>query len=100
MLVSGGGGGLPPAWPHVSGAILERSGFVRITTRELRHASLNRKNSLMHNISSIAAIHNMLQQHTCITSLGIHNIYKQKGAKHVQAHTYHIVSYITPTKWF
>jgi ribosomal protein L11 methylase PrmA len=63
----------------------------------------------MHNISFIAAIHNMLQQHTCITlskkhtcitSPGIHNIYKQKGAKHVQAHTYHIVSYITPTKWF
>jgi hypothetical protein len=45
MLGSGGGGGLPPAWPRVSGAILERSGFVRIITRKLRHASKNKKNS-------------------------------------------------------
>jgi hypothetical protein len=29
MLGSGGGGGLLPAWPHVSGAILERSYWVR-----------------------------------------------------------------------
>jgi hypothetical protein len=54
----------------------------------------------MHSISSIVAMHNMLQQHTCITSPGMHNIYKQKGAKHVQAHTYRRVSYITHTKWF
>jgi hypothetical protein len=29
MLGSGGGGGLSPAWPRVSGAILEKSGLVR-----------------------------------------------------------------------
>jgi hypothetical protein len=45
MLGSGGGGGLPPAWARVSGAILERNELVRITTNELRHASMNRKNS-------------------------------------------------------
>jgi hypothetical protein len=50
-----------------------------------------KRTQLMHNISSIVAMHNMLQQHTCITSPGIHNIYKQKGAKHVQAHTYQVV---------
>jgi hypothetical protein len=54
---------------------------------------------LMHNIASMATIHNMLQQ-PCIASPGIHNIYKQKSAKHVQAHTYHIASYITHSKWF
>jgi hypothetical protein len=45
MLGSGGGGGLPPAWPYVSGAILERSDFVRITTSVLRYASMNGKSS-------------------------------------------------------
>jgi hypothetical protein len=29
MLGSGGGGGLPPAWPRVFGAILEKSDLVR-----------------------------------------------------------------------
>jgi hypothetical protein len=45
MLGSGGGGGLPPAWPRVSGAILERRLFVRITTSVLRYTSMNEKNS-------------------------------------------------------
>jgi hypothetical protein len=99
MLGSGGGGGLPPGWPRVSGAILERSGFVRLIIRNLGMLQIKRT-QLIHNISFIVAIHNMLQQHTCITSPGIPNIYKQKSAKHVQAHTYHRVSYITHIKWF
>jgi hypothetical protein len=45
MLGSGGGGGLPPAWPHVSGAILERRGLVIRITRKLMHASNKRLNS-------------------------------------------------------
>jgi hypothetical protein len=59
-----------------------------------------KRTKLMHNIPFIADIHNMVQQHTCITSPGIHNIYKQKSANHVQAHTYHRVSYNTHIKWF
>jgi hypothetical protein len=59
-----------------------------------------KRTKLMHNITSMAAIHNMLQQQPCITSPGIHNIYKQKSAKHVQSYTYHKVSHNTHTKWF
>jgi hypothetical protein len=51
MLGSGGGGGLPPAWPHISGAILERRGFGEIHNKELMHASNRKKGTiLMHNI--------------------------------------------------
>jgi hypothetical protein len=53
MLGSRGGGGLPPAWPHISGAILERSGLVRFIIRKLIHASYKRT-KLMHNITSMA----------------------------------------------
>jgi hypothetical protein len=48
MLGSGGGGGLPPAWPRVSGAILERSGLVRFITRKLMHASYKKEKNETH----------------------------------------------------
>jgi hypothetical protein len=54
-----------------------------------------RRTKLMHNIAFKANIHNMLQQ-PCIASPGIHNIYKQKGAQHVQAHTHTTKSHTSP----
>jgi hypothetical protein len=59
-----------------------------------------KRTKLMHNMTSMAAIYNMLQQQPCITSPDIYNIYKQKSATHVQAYTYHKVSYNTHSKWF
>jgi hypothetical protein len=48
MLGSGGGGGLPPAWPRISGAILERSGLVRFIIRKLMHVSYKREKDYTH----------------------------------------------------
>jgi hypothetical protein len=42
MLGSGGGGGLLPAWPRISGAILEKIGVVR------NQGKINKRDRVVH----------------------------------------------------